>query len=346
MGPVCRSLALGMEKQLAQLDFFRGVAPVQMKMLVTMFHFVPLVQGDTLFRENDFDREMGNSLYFLYKGRVRVTNTEKKKAHAHELASHASETTAGGGAALASSAAAGVSSSASPPGSPLQSGLAGPPAEEEKTLNILEPGCFFGEVGLLLDIPRTATIVAEDSSLLLELSQKNFRHFITIVPDMLTKFNTVLLEYNIHLRWFLANPLVLSYFITHCKAEFSTENIEFWMACREFRKFVESGEASNQAAIDARAMEIKAKYIGAQAEHQVNLKGSVESKLLRSLASGSSGNGGPPISATVFVDAEEEILGLMSSDSFGRFKSSELFKSCIETVNSPYTAILRKLFLI
>jgi hypothetical protein len=48
----------------------------------------------------------------------------------------------------------------------------------------------------------------------------------------------------------------------------------------------------------------------------------------------------------VFVDAEEEILGLMSSDSFGRFKSSDLFRTCIETVNSPYTAILRKLYLL
>lgn len=52
------------------------------------------------------------------------------------------------------------------------------------------------------------------------------------------------------------------------------------------------------------------------------------------------------VSSTVFIDAEEEILGLMSSDSFGRFKSSDLFKTCIETVNSPYTAILRKLYLL
>lgn len=34
----------------------------------------------------------------------------------------------------------------------------------------------------MMDIPRTATIQAVESSLLLELSQKNFRHFITIVP--------------------------------------------------------------------------------------------------------------------------------------------------------------------
>ncbi len=110
-----------------------------------MFHFVPLIDGAVLFEENDFDREAGNSLYFLYKGKVRVSNAEKKAG---------------------------------------ADGLC-----EEKTLNTLDPGCFLGEVGLMMDIPRTATITAVESSLLLELSQKNFRHFITIVPEILAKFN-------------------------------------------------------------------------------------------------------------------------------------------------------------
>jgi len=208
---------------------------------------------------------------------------------------------------------------------------------EDKTLNTLEPGCFFGEVGLMMDIPRTATIQAVESSLLLELSQKNFRHFITIVPEILAKFNAVLLEYNIHLRYFIHNPLVLNYFIQHCKSEFSTENIEFWMACREFRKY--DPAIMKQKEMDEKAEEIKKMYIGNSAERQVNLKGSVESKVLKGLKEN-------PIKNTVFIDAEEEILGLMSSDSFGRFKSSDLFKTCIETVNSPYTAILRKLYLL
>jgi hypothetical protein len=173
--------------------------------------------------------------------------------------------------------------------------------------------------------------------LLLELSQKNFRHFITIVPEILTKFNQVLLEYNIHLRYFLHNPLVLSYFIQHCKAEFSTENIEFWMACREFRKL--DPEKGEQALIDSKATEMKKLYIGGSAEQQVNLKHGVEQQVLKGLKA-------TPIRNDVFVAAEEEILGLMSSDSFGRFKSSELFRTCIETVNSPYTAILRKLYLL
>jgi len=336
MSGVLSSIAQSMEKQLQQLSFFQDVAPMQMKLLVSMFHFVPLMAESVLFRENDFDREAGNSLYFLYKGRVRVTNTEKKK----QVAGQESFVSSSSNPAAFNSAFLGGSGDVT--GAfihPMGSSAPGAPVSvEEKVLNILEPGCFFGEVGLMMDIPRTATITAVESSLLLELSQNNFRHFLTIVPGILDKFNSVLLEYNIHLRWFLANPLVLSYFIQHCKAEFSTENIEFWMACRDFRKLAED-PSSTQEAIDARAKEIKSKFIGAAAESQVNLKGSVEAKLIRGLAR-------PPVTEEVFADAEEEILGLMASDSFGRFKASDLFKSCIETVNSPYTAILRKLFLI
>lgn len=55
-----------------------------------------------------------------------------------------------------------------------------------------------------------------------------------------------------------------------------------------------------------------------------------------------------PLSAvsTVFVDGECEIMALMETDSFGRFKQSDRFHSCIETVNSPWTSVLRKIYLL
>lgn len=172
------------------------------------------------------------------------------------------------------------------------------------------------------------------------------------------------------------------------------------MCCRDFRKMEppSQGGSTKQSDIDDKAAEIKKMYIGNSAERQVNLKGSVEAKVLKGLQEvpikksvfawrkvekrerrggkrrrvvawrkGKALNGAwnltrfvvlpfsfslPFLSlsssrkSTVFIDAEEEILALMSSDSFGRFKSSDLFKTCIETVNSPYTAILRKLYLL
>jgi hypothetical protein len=121
----------------------------------------------------------------------------------------------------------------------------------------------------MLDIPRTATIEAVSPCLLLELSQKgarkptrsvcvqahgswltDFRHFISLVPEILERFNDKLSQYNISLRHcasstarcklpaglicsvchatVIHNPIVLNAFIKHLDGEFSRENIDFW----------------------------------------------------------------------------------------------------------------------
>lgn len=52
------------------------------------------------------------------------------------------------------------------------------------------------------------------------------------------------------------------------------------MACRDFRLLDPTRE---QDEIDAKAAAIRRTYIGANAEQQVNLKGSVEAKVIRGL---------------------------------------------------------------
>jgi hypothetical protein len=52
------------------------------------------------------------------------------------------------------------------------------------------------------------------------------------------------------------------------------------MACRDFRLL---DPAREQDEIDAKAAAIRRTYIGANAEQQVNLKGSVEAKVIRGL---------------------------------------------------------------
>jgi len=349
MSGIVGSVAESMEQQLQSLDWFKDVSMVQLKMLVTMFRFVPLMDGSILFRENDFDRENGNALYFLYKGRLKVMVTEQKTNDKEE---EMKEEEKGKQRAeeehieseVASSAASQDRFSSNSTQSSSSSSI-----PNQKVLTILNRGKLVGEVACMLDIPRTATIQAAESSLLLECSQKDFRQFITIVPDILSKFNSLLLDYNIHLRYFLHNPIVVEYFIQHCKSEYSCENMDFWLACREFDRLAESvgvGQVQGQGQygvtqdqLESKAREIRTTFIGATAERQVNLRHAVETKLIQALDQ-------KPIKKTVFLAAEEEILALMSSDSFVRFKRSELFKTCIETVNAPYTAMLRKLYLL
>lgn len=299
MQPIFASVGGSMEKSLQKIEFLKGVPADKMKLMVSMFKYVPLHKDAILYSENDFDREAGNSLYFLYEGVVSVSSTLTDKEGTRTV-----------------------------------------------QLNTLKQGEFFGEVGLMMDIPRTATIQAQEHCMLLELSQKNFRNFIIYVPDILAKFNDKMLEYNINLRYFIHNPIVLESFIKHCRSEYSTENIEFWMACKEFRKMPDTLQQADPLAqpilnpeLIAKAQEIRKTYIGGTAASQVNLKGRVESELVNRFNKAQYNN-------RMFIESEDEILNLMSQDSFGRFKGSELFKTCLETVNSPYTEILRRLYLL
>ncbi len=57
----------------------------------------------------------------------------------------------------------------------------------EKTIDILKPGEFFGEMALLENAPRSASIVALDDCKLLEFNQDNFEMLMTGNPQLALK---------------------------------------------------------------------------------------------------------------------------------------------------------------
>lgn len=57
----------------------------------------------------------------------------------------------------------------------------------EKTIDILKPGEFFGEMALLENAPRSASIVALDNCKLLEFNRSNFEVLMTGNPQMALK---------------------------------------------------------------------------------------------------------------------------------------------------------------
>lgn len=54
----------------------------------------------------------------------------------------------------------------------------------EATYAELRPGAFFGEIGILMDVPRTATILARTKCLLVVLKKEDLRHELPNFPDM------------------------------------------------------------------------------------------------------------------------------------------------------------------
>ena len=55
---------------------------------------------------------------------------------------------------------------------------------KEVILNTLGPGDYFGELAILGDMPRTATVVSLEDSKLLTLSRKAFLHLVREQPDI------------------------------------------------------------------------------------------------------------------------------------------------------------------
>src|ERR1700712_143286 len=54
----------------------------------------------------------------------------------------------------------------------------------EATYAELRPGAFFGEIGILMDVPRTATILARTKCLLVVLKKEDLRRELPNFPDM------------------------------------------------------------------------------------------------------------------------------------------------------------------
>jgi len=48
----------------------------------------------------------------------------------------------------------------------------------------LRPGAFFGEIGILMDVPRTATIIARTKCLLVVLKKEDLRAELPNFPEM------------------------------------------------------------------------------------------------------------------------------------------------------------------
>lgn len=118
----------------------------------------------------------------------------------------------------------------------------------------------------------------------------------------------------------LENTDYLAAFQSFLQSEFSVENIEFWLACREYKQIRSPGKLSSKAA------EIYKTFLHSTAQKEVNIDHCTREEIKRSLAKPDLG---------CFDKAEKLVYRLMEEDSCPRFLKSEAFQNLRNMSRNP-----------
>ncbi|XP_027569171.1 regulator of G-protein signaling 21 [Pipra filicauda] len=113
----------------------------------------------------------------------------------------------------------------------------------------------------------------------------------------------------------LANKDGLAAFRTFLKSEFSEENVEFWLACEDFKK------TKSPTKITSKAQKIYSDFIQADAPKEINIDFHTKNDISQNISE-------PTLSC--FDNAQRLIYSLMAKDSFPRFLRSEVYKELVK----------------
>uniref|UniRef100_A0A8D2ISE4 Regulator of G protein signaling 21 n=1 Tax=Varanus komodoensis TaxID=61221 RepID=A0A8D2ISE4_VARKO len=112
----------------------------------------------------------------------------------------------------------------------------------------------------------------------------------------------------------LVSPDGLDAFRAFLKSEFSEENIEFWLACEDFKK------TKSAAKIVSKAQRIYSDFIQADAPKEINIDFNTRDRITQTVSE-------PTLQC--FDDAQRLIYSLMAKDSFPRFLRSQVYKDLV-----------------
>ncbi|KAM8814814.1 regulator of G-protein signaling 5 [Rhynchonycteris naso] len=113
----------------------------------------------------------------------------------------------------------------------------------------------------------------------------------------------------------LQNNYGLASFKSFLKSEFSEENLEFWMACENFKK------TKSPAEMAEKAKRIYEEFIKTEAPKEVNIDHFTKDVTLKNLVE-------PSLSS--FDVAQKRVYALMEKDSLPRFVRSEFYQELIK----------------
>ncbi|XP_018414571.1 PREDICTED: regulator of G-protein signaling 5 [Nanorana parkeri] len=123
------------------------------------------------------------------------------------------------------------------------------------------------------------------------------------------------LQWKDSLEKMLQNSYGLSAFQSFLKMEFSEENIEFWMACEDYKK------TKTPAKMALKAQKIFEEFIQTEAPREVNIDHFTRAVTMKNLVE-------PSFSSLDL--AQKKIFALMEKDSLPRFIRSEIYQELVK----------------
>lgn len=107
----------------------------------------------------------------------------------------------------------------------------------------------------------------------------------------------------------------LQLFRAYLRTEISDENIEFWLACEDFKK------QANERKLVAKAQRIYTEFIAVQAPREINIDSKTRLATIQNLANPH---------AHALEQAQKRIQALMYKDSYQRFLRSEVYSRLLK----------------
>lgn len=195
----------------------------------------------------------------------------------------------------------------------------------------LATGKYFGEIGLVADIPRTATVRAHSKVVCFAFSRDTFSSFFDGQPEAYAEFSIKLSRDSVPIEPMLVHDMSRSSLYDFCKREHSVENLDFYLAVEAFRK-----RPDNDPSLAAEACAIWDQFISpGKAPSEVNLKAD-NIDLIRLAIENTS------FTPTMYDDAQQEIVYLMK-DTLQRFKKTEEFQKLLEKIGKyEATPVVKK----
>ncbi len=193
-------------------------------------------------------------------------------------------------------------------------------SDTKSVLGVLSAGNYFGEMALVSDSPRSATVSAIGKTVLLSLGKESFQRIFVSNDNASAEFSLRVLRASSELIHLLAHSVGLSTFKSYLKRNLAEENLDFWITTKEFKE--NSLLHSDKMKVLQQAKAIYELYCKEGAKYQVNLPCTIRTGIEKLLEKQEESE----INKHFFDKAQNEIYDLMVRDNYARFKRTPDFK--------------------